>query len=190
MAHYREREFDQAEPLFRESVALNRRLFGTEHPEVAITLNNLALVLRDKGNYAAANELFAEVHDMDRKFLGAAHPTLPLVLENWADSLRRAGDAAGAETKLRQAMDLKTQAFPTDGWQVATTRSLLVSCLIDLKRYAEAEAMLLAAYPPIEKQFGASHPRARRTAERGAALYEAWGKIQPAAEWKQKAAAK
>jgi len=50
-------------------VALNRRVFGTEHSEVAITLNNLALVSRDKGDYAAANALFAEVHDMDREFL-------------------------------------------------------------------------------------------------------------------------
>ena len=190
MAHYREREFDQAEPLFRESVALNRRVFGSEHPEVAITLNNLALVLRDKGDYAAANALFAEVHDMDRKFLGAAHPAVSLVLENWADSLRRAGDAASSETKLRLALDVKTHAFPADSWQVATTRSLLVSSLIDQRRYAEAEAMLLAAYPSITKQFGASHPRTRRTAERGVALYEAWGKTQPAAEWKEKAAAK
>ena len=36
----------EAEPLYKESLAIKKKVFGDEHPEVALALNNLAELLR------------------------------------------------------------------------------------------------------------------------------------------------
>ncbi|MDA0591603.1 MAG: tetratricopeptide repeat protein, partial [Planctomycetota bacterium] len=38
--------FSQAEPLYRRALAIDEQSFGTEHPEVATDLNNLAQLLQ------------------------------------------------------------------------------------------------------------------------------------------------
>jgi hypothetical protein len=37
----------EAEPLYRRALAITEKSFGPEHPDVAIRLNNLALLLGD-----------------------------------------------------------------------------------------------------------------------------------------------
>lgn len=41
-------KFDEAEPLLRESLELDKATMGPEHPDYALTLNNLAQVLTEK----------------------------------------------------------------------------------------------------------------------------------------------
>ena len=55
---YEAGEYDEAEDLFRESLAMKRRLLGDSHPDVATGLNNLAFVLHDSGDYSAAEPIF------------------------------------------------------------------------------------------------------------------------------------
>ena len=78
---------DAAESLFQESLAMNRKLFGSEHPEVAANLNNLALLYRDRSNFTAANKLFEQVAALDRQLLGSNHLDYAGTLNNWAESL-------------------------------------------------------------------------------------------------------
>ena len=39
-------KYDEAEPLYRESLAIDKKIYGDEHPEVATDLNNLAGLLK------------------------------------------------------------------------------------------------------------------------------------------------
>ena len=39
-------KYDEAEPMYRKVSAMNRKIFGDEHPRVAADLNNLALLLK------------------------------------------------------------------------------------------------------------------------------------------------
>ena len=38
----------EAEPLYRESLAIDKKVYGDEHPEIATDLNNLAQLLSDQ----------------------------------------------------------------------------------------------------------------------------------------------
>ena len=38
-------KLDEAEPLYKESLAIKKKVFGDEHPDVALALNNLAALL-------------------------------------------------------------------------------------------------------------------------------------------------
>ena len=47
-------DYEAVEPVYREALAMNRKLLGNEHPDVATSLNNLADLLERKGDYEAA----------------------------------------------------------------------------------------------------------------------------------------
>jgi len=186
MVHYRVGEYDAAEPLFRESLSMNRALFGEVHPEVSANLNNLALVARDRGDYSRADELFAQVLALDRQILGAGHVLVARGLNNWAESLRRSGDLTRASALLRESVAIHTNVLSAAHWQTASTKMMLVRCLTPQRRFTEAERLLLEAFPVLEKEWGRGHDRVKTAVERAAALYDAWGKPEKAAEWRAK----
>ena len=49
-----------AESHYRATLALDQRLHGSEHPDVASSLSNLASVLERQGKYEAAESLFRQ----------------------------------------------------------------------------------------------------------------------------------
>ena len=44
-------KLDEAAPLYKESLAFRKKVFGDEHPKVAIALNNLAVLLKAQARY-------------------------------------------------------------------------------------------------------------------------------------------
>jgi tetratricopeptide (TPR) repeat protein len=54
------------------------------HPDVAQSLNNLALLYQDQGAYAKAEPLYVRALDIWEKVLGPMHPDLATVLNNLA----------------------------------------------------------------------------------------------------------
>ena len=46
--------------MYREALAMRRKLLGNEHPDVATTLNGLAWVLAVKGKLAEAETMYRE----------------------------------------------------------------------------------------------------------------------------------
>jgi tetratricopeptide (TPR) repeat protein len=59
--------FAEAEPVFREVLERARRLYPADHEEVAVSLNNYALVQHDLGHYAAAEPLYWEAVELERR---------------------------------------------------------------------------------------------------------------------------
>nr|MBP9948064.1 tetratricopeptide repeat protein [Vicinamibacteria bacterium] len=57
-------DFTEAESMIRESLAMRRRLFKGDHPSVALDLNNLSLLLRDKGDFAGSLSVGKDAVDM------------------------------------------------------------------------------------------------------------------------------
>jgi tetratricopeptide (TPR) repeat protein len=59
-------------------------VFGAEHPKVAWTLNNLAIVYVAQGKHAEAEVLYKRALAIRQKELGANHPDLATILGNLA----------------------------------------------------------------------------------------------------------
>jgi non-specific serine/threonine protein kinase/serine/threonine-protein kinase len=186
MAHYRAQEYGPAEALFRDSLELNRKLFGESHPEVAANLHNLGLVARDRGDYVAANAYFEQTVTMDRSHFGTDNIQVARGLNNWAESLRLGGEPGRAEALLRESLAIHRKTLPAGNWQIAMTETLLALSLVDQRRFGEAEPLLLAAYPAVERELGAGDRRLDTVAERTVRLYESWGKSEKAREWRAK----
>jgi hypothetical protein len=71
-------------------------VLGPEHPGTAISLDNLALLLSDQGDLAAARPLHARALAVHEKVLGPEHPDTATSLNNLAGLLSHQGDLAEA----------------------------------------------------------------------------------------------
>jgi tetratricopeptide (TPR) repeat protein len=180
------KNYTAAEPLFKESLSMNRLLFGEQHPEVSANLNNLALVARDRGDYKQADEMFSQVAAMDRKLLGPRHIQVARLLNNWGEAVRRGGDPRRAETLLRESWAIHNDVLSPTHWQTVATEMLIVRSLIDQRRFPEAERMFNEAFPLIEREFGPNHARVQAAIERAVELYGAWNRPAQAAAWRSK----
>jgi serine/threonine-protein kinase len=188
MVYYRKKDYAKAEPLLREALARFQELRGDDNADVSSGLNNVGLLLRAKGDYRGAADLHRRAVEIDRKVFGPVHAEVGGALNNLAVDLQKAGDLRQAEALLRESLAIYEQAYPQGHVQIPTTESLLGGCLKDMKRFAEAETLLTGAYAAILKQFGPDHPRTQAARGRVIALYEAWGKPQKAAVYRQKQA--
>ena len=63
-----------AEALLRESLAIDRQVFGEAHPEYAMSLNDLANALEVQGRLQEAKALLDQAVNIARPRLGDQHP--------------------------------------------------------------------------------------------------------------------
>jgi eukaryotic-like serine/threonine-protein kinase len=85
-------------------------------------------------------------------------------------------------------LDIRQRIQPDD-WTTFDAKSMLGEALLDQKKYADAEPLLLSGYEGL-KQHEAKIPsqeKIHRTKalERLVQLYEAWGKNDKAAKWRK-----
>jgi tetratricopeptide (TPR) repeat protein len=66
--------YESAEPLYLQALELRQRLLGENHPDVATSLNNLALLYNTQGNYTEAEALSQQALTIFQQRLGNQHP--------------------------------------------------------------------------------------------------------------------
>ena len=67
---------------------MKKPLLGDEHPSVASSLNNLALLYKSQGRYSEAEPLYIEALAIAQQRLGANHPNTITIRENLEDLQR------------------------------------------------------------------------------------------------------
>ena len=144
--------------------------------------------------YDEAVPLLQEALSIVAPALGSEHPLVGIYKINLASAYLARKEPAAAEPLLRHALQIRQRApgvvpsrrrtLPEDDWSVGATKSLLGATLVALKRYAEAEPVLLAARRDIDITPGPQSPEAKATIARLVALYVAWGRSDKAAEYR------
>ena len=98
---------------------------------------------------------------------------------------------AEAELKLRECLTIRQKIQPDD-WTTFDTESILGEALLDQKKFADAEPLLLSGYEGMKQREDTipsqDKPHLTQALERLVRLYEAWGKPDKAAKWRKDAA--
>ena len=81
----------EAEPLMRRALAIDEQSYGAEHPDVAIDLNNLALLLQDTNRLMEAEPLMRRALAIFVNSLGHDHPSSVGVGNNYRALLKELG---------------------------------------------------------------------------------------------------
>ncbi|MGH9934765.1 MAG: FxSxx-COOH system tetratricopeptide repeat protein [Blastocatellia bacterium] len=75
-------QYPKAREIVERALQIDEAAFGSDHPSVAIDVNNLASVLQDLGDLAQARKLYERSLAIFRKFLGDDHPNTRTVRSN------------------------------------------------------------------------------------------------------------
>ena len=119
MLYYDKGDYDHAEQLLRESMAMKRRLLGDKHPEIATSLSNLADVLHNKGDLVGAEKQYQQSLAMYRELLGNEHPSVARTLNNLAFVYYDKGDVRAALETERESLAIYRKDFSGDNPEVA-----------------------------------------------------------------------
>jgi Flp pilus assembly protein TadD len=149
---------DLAEPHLRQVLDTRRRVLRDGHPDVAVSLNNVAFLLQARGDYAGAEPLYREALALYRTLLGDEHADVAIGLNNLATLLYARGDYAGAEPLFREALALRRKLLGSDHPDVALSANNLASLLHDKGEYAAAEPLYREALSLNRKLLGDEHP--------------------------------
>jgi serine/threonine protein kinase/tetratricopeptide (TPR) repeat protein len=151
-------EFDRAETMVSEALALRKELLGNEHEKVAGSLDNLANVLKSQGKLAEAESRYREVLALRRKLLGNEHPDVAASLAGLANVHRSQGRLDEAETKYREALAMGRKLLGDEHLDVAKYLTGLAFVLHSQDKRAEAETMHREALAMRRKLLGNEHP--------------------------------
>ena len=172
--------FAQAEAWATRGVTVARARFGPEHPDVALSLNNLAELYRAQGRYAEAEPLFQQALEMRRKQLGPEHPDVAQSLNNLARLYRAQGRYAQAEPLYQQALEVRLKQLGPEHPDVAQSLNNLAALYATQARYAQAEPLYQQALEIQRKQLGPEHPDVAASLHNLAVLYGDQGRYAEA----------
>ncbi len=101
----------EALPLAEKALAIRRRLAGDKHPEVAVSLFNVAAQHQALVRHRTALPLHEEALAIYRATLGGRHPDYAAGLNNLAALLKDMGDPHGAVSPCREALAIRREVL-------------------------------------------------------------------------------
>jgi CHAT domain-containing protein/Tfp pilus assembly protein PilF len=179
---YEHSKFPEATKLHEQILAIYQQLYPKDqfpygHPDLALSLHNLAALLETQADYGGARDYYQRAVTMrqalyPRETHPRGHSALALSLNNLGAVLETQGDYAGARNYLQQAVDMNRALYPRETHPhghaaLALSLSNLGLLLLAQGDYARARNYLQqgldmdrSAYPK-EK-----HPRGHRAVAR------------------------
>ena len=148
-----------AEPLMRRALAIDEQSFGENHPNVAIDLNNLALLLQATNRLSEAEPLMRRALAIGEQSFGENHPDVAIRLNNLATLLQATNRLSEAEPLMRRALAIDEQSFGEYHPRVAVQLNNLARLLQETNRLSEAEPLMRRALAIDEQSFGENHPK-------------------------------
>ena len=97
---------EEAEPLMRRALEIDQIALGEQHPNVAIRLNNLTMLLHDTNRIEEAEPLMRRALEIDKAAFGEQHPTVATGLNNLALLLQATHRIEEAEPLMRRALEI------------------------------------------------------------------------------------
>jgi len=121
-----------SEELLRSALAMKRKLYTDVHPEVALSLNNLASIYRARGDLDEAERSCLEALAIQRKLLGEAHPDIAQAMHNVAILRQNKGDWEGARELFLESLAMFRQLYGDGHPSVARPLSNTIEFLREL----------------------------------------------------------
>jgi tetratricopeptide (TPR) repeat protein len=184
----KQREYDRAVIKVKKALERAEKTYGPNHPEVATSLDNLALLYYKQFRYAQAEPLTKRALSILEKAFGSDHPDVGEEMNNLAMIYDRQGRCEQAEPLYIRLLSIREKALGPEHPYVAESLNGLAELYAFQGRYAKAEPLYKRALAIREKVFGPNHPNLVMLLEDLASLYRKTSREKEAKELKQRAA--
>ncbi|MBV9648315.1 MAG: tetratricopeptide repeat protein [Candidatus Eremiobacteraeota bacterium] len=177
---WRRGEYRAAEQLCLQALTIQENAFGSDHLDVARSLNALANVYIRQGRYAEAELLLTRALTAREKVLGPDHLDVATILINLAIIYDEQGRYADAERLYARTLEIRERLLGPHHPEVAGALNNLANAYYEQGRYAEALALLTRARAIWEKAFGPNHPDVATSLDNIASVYRQQGAYEDA----------
>ncbi len=172
--------YSLALPWYTACLEQTKRRLGETHPDVAISLTNLALLYRNQGKYEAAELLFLEALKMTKQLFGQRHPNVATSLNNLALIYHDQGKYEAAEPLYVEALAMRKQLSGQRRLNLAINLLNLAGLYSDREKHDTAEPLFLEALEMHKQLLGQRRPNLAINLLSLAVLYRDQGKYEAA----------
>ncbi len=106
---YERGQYSEAVRVAEDALKVAEKTFGPDHPDLAMSLNKLALLYLVQGKYAESEPLQKRALAIFEKALGLDHPDVATVCENLARCYRELGKEKDAEELEARAKKIRSR---------------------------------------------------------------------------------
>lgn len=166
----------EAEPVFRDVLTRGAQVRGAEHPDTLVTRSQLGESLMEQKRYPeAVAALRSAAEGLDRA-LGSSHRYSVSAWNNYAIASCSGPDPASGLAAEQRIAEMRAKTLTPGDWHLANTQAIIGLCLVGLRRYVEAESILLKATGELETSRGPKSPNTQRAYQWLRKLYQVTGR--------------
>jgi serine/threonine-protein kinase len=180
----------KATPLYREAIAIYATQLGETHTYTLTVHLNLARSLRESGNLREAERSFRNIASRVDSTKPANRAIMVGLNVGLGQTLTSEGRAAEALPLLQRGLEMSIARFGPDNPSTAVARVALGNGFMALQQLGEAQPLLEAAYPVLEKRAQVQPRSAAEAAQSLARLYAALGRPNDARRYEALAVAR
>jgi len=171
LALYSAGEYEQALPLYQETLKIGEQVLGKQHPHYATYLNNLALLYKSQGKYDKALALYQAPLEIVEQVLGKQHPDYAGSLNNLAALYYSQGQYDQALPLYQEALKVVEQVLGKQHPDYAKSLNNLAGLYQAQGKYNQALPLHQEALTIREQVLGKQHPDYASSLNNLAALY-------------------
>ncbi len=176
-------QYEQAELLLQQALAIRQQVLDANHPDTARTLNDLGVLFLTQSKFKQAEPLLQTALDIRQKKLGGEHPDTATSLNNLARLYYEQGHYPSAESMYRDALEIRLRALNPGHPDIAQSLNNLAELYTVLGKFSQAESLYEEALSSQEKTLGSEHPLVAQTLNKLALLYRSKGEYAQAEQY-------
>ena len=169
-------QWNKAEELQVQAVAMRRRVFGEEHPAMLTSMANLASTYRNQGRWMEAEKLEVQIMEMSSRVLGGEHPDTLISMANLASTYWNQGRWTEAEKLEVQVMETRKRVLGEEHPDTLTIMANLASTFWNQGRWTEAEKLEVQVMEASSTVLGEEHPNTLTSMANLASTYRNQGR--------------
>ncbi len=124
-----------------QTLEIQRRVFGPEHPDTLFSMNNLAVSYDGLGKHAQAEALFNQTLDLKRRVLGPEHPSTLNTMNELAGAYVSQGKYAQAEPLYKQTLEIRRRVLGPENRDTIETATNLARGYQEQGNFAASESL-------------------------------------------------
>jgi serine/threonine protein kinase len=149
---------DKAQPLLEKAVATGRRAFGPENEHFAASLNNLGVVLREKGDFTGSAVMLEQALATRRRLLGNEDKDVAVTLVELGRVYSDLGDEGRAEPLFRESLTIRRKVLGAEDHETAVSLNALATLAWHKGDLVGSESLFREGVEAFRKSRGPDDP--------------------------------
>ena len=149
--------YEQATPLLENALSIRKKIYGDEHPEVGVSMSDLAALMIKKGDFDGAESLLRKAAETYRKSKGYDRDYAD-ILANLAGVMLSKGDHEAADSLFLEELSIRRSLAGDNDADIARIMHNRGGVCMERGDFGGAEALFREALETRRRVLGNDHP--------------------------------